>query len=138
MDFKLYQCAQCGFEYDEELGWPEDGIEPGTRWDDIPDDWSCPTAVPPRVTSTWSRWPAREHRRVVIVGSGIAGITAAESLRAAGFTGPVTVIGEEPALPYRRTALSRTCWPRTCPTTRSACASPSSGPSVTSRSSPTA
>ena len=45
--------------------------------------------------------------RVVIVGSGIAGITAAESLRAAGFTGPVTVIGEEPALPYRRTALSK-------------------------------
>ncbi len=45
--------------------------------------------------------------RVVIVGSGIAGITAAESLRAAGFTGAVTVIGEEPALPYRRTALSK-------------------------------
>ncbi|WP_186343399.1 rubredoxin [Gordonia crocea] len=42
MDFKLFRCAQCGFEYDEELGWPEDGIEPGTRWDDIPDDWSCP------------------------------------------------------------------------------------------------
>ena len=39
---KLYRCMQCGFEYDEELGWPEDGIEPGTRWDDIPDDWSCP------------------------------------------------------------------------------------------------
>ena len=33
---------QCGFEYDEEKGWPEDGIAPGTRWDDIPDDWSCP------------------------------------------------------------------------------------------------
>jgi rubredoxin len=28
---KLYRCVQCGFEYDEELGWPEDGIEPGTR-----------------------------------------------------------------------------------------------------------
>src|SRR5215469_6040191 len=41
-DYKLYQCVQCGFEYDEALGWPEDGIEPGTRWEDIPDDWSCP------------------------------------------------------------------------------------------------
>jgi rubredoxin len=39
---KLYRCVQCGFEYDENLGWPEDGIAPGTRWDDIPDDWSCP------------------------------------------------------------------------------------------------
>ena len=36
------QCVQCGFEYDEAKGWPEDGIEPGTRWDDIPEDWSCP------------------------------------------------------------------------------------------------
>ena len=29
-------------KYDEALGWPEDGIEPGTRWDDVPDDWLCP------------------------------------------------------------------------------------------------
>jgi rubredoxin len=41
-DYKLFRCVQCGFEYDEALGWPEDGITPGTRWDDIPDDWSCP------------------------------------------------------------------------------------------------
>ena len=41
-DYKLFVCVQCGFEYDEALGWPEDGIAPGTRWADIPDDWSCP------------------------------------------------------------------------------------------------
>lgn len=41
-EYKLFQCIQCGFEYDEAKGWPEDGIEPGTRWDDIPDDWTCP------------------------------------------------------------------------------------------------
>ena len=40
--YKLFVCVQCGFEYDEEKGWPEDGIAPGTRWDDIPEDWSCP------------------------------------------------------------------------------------------------
>lgn len=39
---KLYRCAQCGFEYDESEGWPDDGIAPGTRWHDIPDDWRCP------------------------------------------------------------------------------------------------
>jgi rubredoxin len=38
----LFVCVQCGFEYDEVKGWPEDGIAPGTRWDDIPEDWSCP------------------------------------------------------------------------------------------------
>ncbi|PXX68979.1 rubredoxin [Nocardia tenerifensis] len=41
-DYKLFQCIQCGFEYDEAKGWPDDGIAPGTRWDDIPDDWTCP------------------------------------------------------------------------------------------------
>lgn len=40
--YKLYRCVICGFEYDEEFGWPEDGLEPGTRWADIPDDWTCP------------------------------------------------------------------------------------------------
>ena len=33
-DYKLFVCVQCGFEYDEAKGWPEDGIAPGTRWDD--------------------------------------------------------------------------------------------------------
>src|SRR5690349_15505952 len=41
-DYKVYVCVQCGFEYDEAKGWPEDGIAPGTRWDDLPEDWSCP------------------------------------------------------------------------------------------------
>jgi rubredoxin len=40
--YKLFICVQCGFEYDEAKGWPEDGIVAGTRWDDIPEDWSCP------------------------------------------------------------------------------------------------
>ncbi len=38
----MFRCIQCGFEYDEALGWPEDGIAPSARWDDIPEDWSCP------------------------------------------------------------------------------------------------
>ena len=35
-------CTVCGFIYDEEKGLPEEGIAPGTRWNDIPDDWRCP------------------------------------------------------------------------------------------------
>lgn len=42
MNFRLFRCVQCGYEYDEALGWPEDNIAPGTRWDDIPDNWTCP------------------------------------------------------------------------------------------------
>ena len=28
--------------YDESKGWPDDNIAPGTRWEDVPDDWMCP------------------------------------------------------------------------------------------------
>jgi rubredoxin-NAD+ reductase len=33
--FKKYMCIICGLIYDEALGWPDDGIPPGTRWDDV-------------------------------------------------------------------------------------------------------
>ena len=41
-DFRLWECLVCGFIYDEAKGWPEDGIAPGTRWEDVPEDWLCP------------------------------------------------------------------------------------------------
>lgn len=39
---KQYICTVCGFVYDEAAGIPEDGINPGTVWADIPKDWVCP------------------------------------------------------------------------------------------------
>lgn len=39
---KTYVCVICGFVYDERAGHPEDGIAPGTRWEDVPADWECP------------------------------------------------------------------------------------------------
>ena len=35
-------CSVCGWEYDEELGYPEAGIEPGTKWEELPEDFECP------------------------------------------------------------------------------------------------
>ena len=37
-----WECFFCGRIYDEALGDPEHGIAPGTRFEDIPDDWTCP------------------------------------------------------------------------------------------------
>lgn len=37
-----YVCDVCGWEYDEEKGYPEGGIAPGTKWEDVPDDFKCP------------------------------------------------------------------------------------------------
>jgi rubredoxin len=40
--FKTYMCLICGFIYDEEAGLPEEGIAPGTRWEEVPPNWVCP------------------------------------------------------------------------------------------------
>lgn len=40
--FKKYMCLLCGFIYDEEKGWPDEGIPPETRWEDVPIGWQCP------------------------------------------------------------------------------------------------
>ncbi|BBL70553.1 rubredoxin [Methylogaea oryzae] len=40
--YRKYVCAACQYVYDEAVGDPDSGIAPGTRWEDVPDDWSCP------------------------------------------------------------------------------------------------
>lgn len=39
---KKMECEPCGYIYDPELGDPDGGIAPGTKFEDIPDDWVCP------------------------------------------------------------------------------------------------
>jgi len=39
---KTWKCVVCEFVYDEAAGMPEDGIAPGTRWEDVPENWYCP------------------------------------------------------------------------------------------------
>ena len=39
---KTFECGSCSFIYDEAAGWPSEGIAPGTRWEDVPEDWRCP------------------------------------------------------------------------------------------------
>ncbi|MEG1093430.1 MAG: rubredoxin [Acinetobacter sp.] len=39
---KRYQCLVCGWVYDEQLGWPQEGIAAGTPWCDVPEHWTCP------------------------------------------------------------------------------------------------
>ena len=37
-----YVCTVCGYVYDPALGDPENGVAPGTSFNDLPDDWVCP------------------------------------------------------------------------------------------------
>ncbi|NPD90911.1 rubredoxin [Xylanibacter muris] len=39
---KKYICETCGYVYDPEIGDPENGVAPGTAFEDIADDWVCP------------------------------------------------------------------------------------------------
>ena len=39
---KKYVCDLCGYIYDEAAGDPENGVAPGTKWEDVPEDWVCP------------------------------------------------------------------------------------------------
>ena len=37
-----YVCDVCGYVYDPAVGDPDNGIEPGTAWKDVAEDWVCP------------------------------------------------------------------------------------------------
>jgi rubredoxin len=37
-----WECTVCGYIYDPELGDPENGIKENTRFEDLPEDWTCP------------------------------------------------------------------------------------------------
>jgi len=39
---KSYVCVICGYVYDEAVGDPDNGLAPGTKWEDVPEDWLCP------------------------------------------------------------------------------------------------
>jgi rubredoxin len=49
-EFKMdkYVCTICGYVYDPEQGDPDNDVAPGTKWEDVPDDWECPVCGAPK------------------------------------------------------------------------------------------
>jgi len=45
---KKYECEDCGYIYDPEIGDEENGIAPGTSFEDLPEDWVCPDCGAPK------------------------------------------------------------------------------------------
>lgn len=41
VSMKKYECP-CGYVYDPAVGDPDNGVAPGTAWEDVPADWTCP------------------------------------------------------------------------------------------------
>jgi rubredoxin len=39
---KKYECRICGYVYDPDVGDPDNGVQPGTAFEDLPGNWVCP------------------------------------------------------------------------------------------------
>ena len=125
-EWKQFICRACGLIYDEQAGDPDSGIAPGTRFEDIPDDWVCPLCgvvksdfepyelapenceQPARQTAVM---PQQRGSGVVIVGAGHAGWAAAQALRQLDPEVSVTLVtacsGDRYLKPELSIALSR-------------------------------
>ncbi|GMG86479.1 FAD-dependent oxidoreductase [Biformimicrobium ophioploci] len=112
--FRTWECTVCGWVYDEAEGWPDDGIAPGTRWEDIPDDWTCPECgvakqdfqmVPLDSGAVIASKPAA-GAPIVIVGSGLAGYNLARDIRKLDSATPITMITGDDGSFYSKPMLS--------------------------------
>lgn len=119
--WQRYLCRACGLVYDEEQGDPDSGIAPGTRFEDIPDDWCCPLCGVTKADFELCAPPPVRHGEpapivaprgepgIVIVGAGRAGWELAEQLRAAGEARPITMVTACSGDRYDKPLLSVAC-----------------------------
>ena len=49
---KKYKCLLCGYVYDPAVGDPDNGVEAGTDFEDLPEDWVCPECGAGRMSSS--------------------------------------------------------------------------------------
>lgn len=123
--YRQYICHACGWIYDEAKGDPDSGLAPGTRYEDIPDDWACPlcqvtkadfspytppvrpaAGAAPRPAAAGPRVAGKAAPGVVIVGGGRAGWAMAEALRALDAALPITLVSGCAADVYDKPLLS--------------------------------
>jgi rubredoxin---NAD+ reductase len=118
--FRSFICRACGLIYDEAKGDSDSGLAPGTRFDDIPDDWACPlcgvskadfepyeaAAIARRATAPRKTAGTRRDAGVVIVGAGRAGWQMAQALRERDADVPITLVAACDASVYDKPLLS--------------------------------
>lgn len=112
----VWECTVCGWTYDEEKGLPEEGIAPGTRWEDIPDDWMCPECGVSKDQFEMVKVDEAESKTndagsdddapVVIVGTGLAGYNLAKEIRKLDKELPLLLITADDGKAYSKPMLS--------------------------------
>lgn len=114
--WEQFICRACGLIYDEELGDPDSGLAPGTRFEDIPDDWECPLCgvtkidfepfVQREIAPSCAPIGATQAPGIVVVGAGLAGWAAVEAIRALDTETPITLISACAGNLYHKPELS--------------------------------
>ena len=66
---RKFKCSICGYVYDESVGIPERGIALGTRWEDVPDGFTCPVCTAPKGVFE----QLEEATSVAVAASGVEG-----------------------------------------------------------------
>lgn len=121
---RKWECIVCGLIYDEKLGWPDDGIAPGTKWEDVPEDWLCPDcgvgkedfeliedaggdaeAAAPAAEAPAAA-PAVAKAPVIILGTGLAGYGLAKEFRKHDTDTPLILITSDDGRAYSKPMLS--------------------------------
>ncbi|MBS1196372.1 MAG: rubredoxin reductase [Proteobacteria bacterium] len=112
---KTYQCIICGWIYDEAAGCPEEGIAPGTRWQDIPEDWCCPVCGAKKgdfsmvAIEEENDFPAAtpsDQPALIIIGSGLAAYTLAREFRQLDSAAPLLLITRDGGGYFSKPTLS--------------------------------
>ena len=111
---QLFICRACGLIYDEEKGDPDSGIAPGTRFEDIPDDWECPLCgVTKADFEPFEPFDGPDTGEVVgfkagvmVVGAGIAGWSVVRALRSIDATTPILLVTACSGDSYHKPELS--------------------------------
>lgn len=114
-----WECIVCGLVYDEAEGWPDDGIEAGTRWEDVPEDWLCPDCGVGKEDfelieeSPIDDTPHHEEQDidnviapVIIIGTGLAGYNLAKEFRKHDEDTPLILISSDDGRAYSKPMLS--------------------------------
>jgi rubredoxin---NAD+ reductase len=115
-----WECIVCGWVYDETVGDPDSGIAPGTKWEDIPEDWLCPDCGVGKedfelieTTEVEQSTPHHEAQEtdhviapVIILGTGLAGYGVAKEFRKHDSETPLILISSDDGRSYSKPMLS--------------------------------
>ncbi|CAA0116799.1 Rubredoxin-NAD(+) reductase [BD1-7 clade bacterium] len=113
-----WECIVCGWVYDEAKGDPDNGVAPGTKWDDVPESWLCPDCCVGKEdfellegseSSPAEEAAEEEHKDdkpIVIIGSGLAGYNLVKEFRKADKETPVIIITSDDGRNYSKPMLS--------------------------------